>query len=225
MEDQPYELADTPTIRDLTGELELGLPQPKPLATVDEYLALERKAEERHYYLDGEIYGMAGESDNHGIISVNLVVSVGAQLKGTPCQARTKDLEVRSGRIPETGKSTRGFYFYSDIVVICGEPDYHDTFKDVILNPTAIFEVLSSSTEAFDRGEKFNRLQTWNPTLKDYILVSQHQPRIEVHSRQPDGGWLYRRYLGVDAELTISSIGCRLKLADVYDRVKFPPAD
>src|SRR5205807_944775 len=135
----------------------------------DEYLERERAAEERHEYLDGQIYAMAGESPSHGIITVNLVGIFYIQLKGKPCQALTKDTKVRSGPTPLPGHSTRGLFSYPDIVVVCGEPEYHDAFRDVILNPTAIVEVLSPATEAFDRGEKFTRYQVWNPTLKDYV--------------------------------------------------------
>jgi Uma2 family endonuclease len=202
----------------------MGLPKPRPGYTVDQYLAIERAAEERSVYLDGEIYAMASESDAHGDISVNLVAAVGIQLKGTPNRARTKGTKVRSGSIPLSGQSTRGMFSYPDLVVVCGEPEYHDAHKDVILNPAVIVEVLSPSTEAFDRGEKFTRYQEWNPTLSDYLLVSQDQPRIEHFRRQADGGWSYHRHAGLDAEVAITTIQCTLKLADVYDRVVFPDA-
>src|SRR5437763_1371764 len=141
----------------------MGLPKLKPRYTVDQYLAMERHAEERHLFLDGEIYAMAGESDRHGIISVNLVALLVVQLRGGPCSVRTKDTKVRSGPIPMSGAATKGMFSYPDVLVICKEPEYHDAFRDILLNPKAIFEVLSESTEAFDRGEKFQRFQEWNP--------------------------------------------------------------
>jgi len=190
--------------------------------TVDEYLALERASEERHEYLDGQIYAMADESGEHGDISANVAGSLVSQLKGTPCRARIKDTKVRSGPAPRSRQSTAGLYSYPDIVVICDEPEYHDAHTDVILNPTALVEVLSPSTEAFDRGEKFDRYQVWNPTLKDYVLVSQDRPHIDHYSRQADGSWSYRSHTGREASVVISSIQCTLKLADVYDRVVFP---
>lgn len=198
-----------------------AIPLSKPLATVDEYLALERAAFERNIYVDGEIFAMAGESPVHADVSSNLLILVGTQLKGTPCRARTKDTKVRSGFAPMSGHGTKGLFSYPDIVVICGEPEYHDAHKDIILNPKAILEVLSPSTEAFDRGEKFTRLQTCNPTLTDYVLVSQDRAQIEHYQRQPDGEWSYRLRMGLDATVAIASIGCTLKLADVYDRVVF----
>src|ERR1043165_4536311 len=112
----------------------MGFPKRPPVFTVDEYLALERSAEERHEYLDGEIYAMAGESGEHGDISVNIVGILFAQLKGKPCRARTKDTKVRRGPQPTLGRNMTGLYSYPDIVVICGEPEYHDDFTDLVLN-------------------------------------------------------------------------------------------
>src|SRR5258708_35761417 len=110
----------------------MGLPKPKPMYTVEDYLTIERASEERHEYLDGQIYAMAGESGEHGDISVNLIASLATQLKGTPCRARTKDTKVRSGPAPRSRQSSAGLYSYPDIVVICGEPEYHDAHTDVI---------------------------------------------------------------------------------------------
>jgi Uma2 family endonuclease len=199
--------------------------QPTPQFTVDEYLALERKSKQRHEYVDGQIYAMAGEGGEHGDISMNLDISLGSQLKGTPCRARAKDTKVRSGPIPKPGRSTLGLYSYPDLVVVCGEPEYHDEYRDVLLNPTVLVEVLSPATEAFDRGEKFDRYETWNPTLKDYLLVALDQPRIEHFSRQPDGSWSYHRYTGLEAVVPLPSIDCTLRLVDVYDRIVFPASD
>ena len=200
----------------------MGLPRTKPLFTVDQYLALERASEERHEFLDGQIYDMAGESGEHGDISVNLVAAVHNQLKGTPCRARSKDTKVRSGPEPRSPQSTSGMFSYPDLVVICGEPEYHDAHSDIVLNPTVIGEVLSPSTESFDRGKKCERYQTWNQTLKDYLLISQGEQKIEHHVRQADGSWLMHRYTGLDSKLFIASISCTLKLSDVYDRICFP---
>jgi Uma2 family endonuclease len=200
----------------------MGLPRSKPKMTIDEYLTFERAAEERHQYIDGEIFAMAGESPVHGDVSLNLAGVFYNQLKGKPCRARTKDTKVRSGPTPMPPRSTMGMFSYPDIVVICGEPEYHDAFKDVVLNPTAIAEVLSPSTEAFDKGEKFERYKKWNSTLKDHILVSQNEPRVEHHSRQADGSWTTQVHTSLQASVFIASIDCTLKLADLYDRVLFP---
>jgi Uma2 family endonuclease len=199
----------------------MGAPKLEPRYTVDEYLGLERAAEERHIYLDGEIIAMAGELTAHGRISVNVVISLGTQLKGKTCEVFTKDIKVRSGPVPETGRSKKGMFSYPDVLVVGGEIEYHDSFRDVILNPKVIIEVLSESTEAFDRGDKFLRYQKHNPTLTDYILISQVEPQIEHYRRKSDGEWSYRVCSGLKASLSIPSIRCTLKLADVYDRVKF----
>jgi len=197
------------------------VPKPLPRYTVDEYLALERAAFERHIYLDGEIIAMADESEVHGDISVNLVTTLSVQLKGKPCRVRTKDTKVRSGPVPESGKGRKGLLSYPDIAVVCGEREFHDAHKDIILNPKVIVEVLSDSTEAFDRGEKFQRYQAHNLSLQDYLLVSQNKPRIEHYQRQADGSWRYQVISGLDMSVSIVSIDCTLKLNDVYDRVEF----
>jgi Uma2 family endonuclease len=199
----------------------MGLAKSKSAYTIDQYLAIERAAEERHYYVDGEILAMAGESPAHGDISVNVVLSLGNQLRGTECRVRTKDTKVRSGPMLTAGETSRGVFSYPDILVICGEVDYHDALKDVVLNPRVILEVLSESTQAFDRGEKFTRLQTWNPSLTDYVLVSQDRPQVEHYARQADGNWSYRLTTGLDATVVIASIQCTLRLAEVYERVRF----
>jgi len=126
--------------------------------TVDEYLEMERSAVERHEYIDGEIIKMAGESDEHGDISVNLISELRFQLKNKDCRVRAKDAKVKSGGFVQiAGKSTKGMFSYPDSVVICGEVVYHDKKKDVILNPKVIIEVLSDSTELYDGNDKFTR--------------------------------------------------------------------
>ena len=199
----------------------MGAPKLQPRHTVDEYLALERAAQERHVYLDGEIIAMAGESLAHGDISANTHATLVFQLKGTPCRALAKDTKIRSGLAPLSGHAAKGMFSYPDIVVICGEVEFHDALKDVIVNPKTIIEILSESTEAFDRGEKFTRFQKCNPTLTDYVLISQDKRQMEHFCRKPEGGWSYDCYTGADAEVVIASIHCTLKGADVYDRVVF----
>ncbi|MBO0798907.1 MAG: Uma2 family endonuclease [Blastocatellia bacterium] len=190
--------------------------------SIAEYLALERESEERHEYVDGYIYAMAGESPEHGEICANLSWVIGSQLSGTDCRARIKDTKVRSGPKPKSSRSRKGMYSYPDLLVVCGELRFHDEHADVLTNPTVIIEVLSDSTEKFDHGEKFFRYITWNPTLTDYLLVSQKEPLIWHYVRQPDGNWLCKFYFGRDQALTIESIGCQLPLNKVYERVSFP---
>ncbi|MDX2041302.1 MAG: Uma2 family endonuclease [Acidobacteriota bacterium] len=192
------------------------------LHTEEEYLAMERETDERNEYIDGYIFRMAGESQEHGEIVVNLGWILGSQLRGTPCRGRSGNSKIRTGPRPQFARSQKGMYSYPDFFVVCGELEFHDEFQDVITNPTVIFEVLSPSTESYDRGEKFFRYQNWSPTLKDYILISQTSPTVEHFSRLSDRSWNYRVYQGLDVRFTIKSIKCKLTLAEIFDRVKFP---
>ena len=201
----------------------MALPKTELLFTVEEYLAMERKADERHEYLDGIIYAMAGESDAHADICMNLAGLLHSQLRGTPCRGRIANTKVLSGPRPLLPRSRKGLFSYPDLLVVCGEQEFYDEVTDVVLNPTVIFEVLSKSIADFDRGEKFQRYQMWNPELKDYVLVSQTSPLIEPYSRQPDGSWNYRAYRGLKATLVLKSIKCKLPLQQVYERAPFPP--
>jgi Uma2 family endonuclease len=193
--------------------------------TVEQYLEMERAALERSEYINGEIFAMAGESGNHADVSVNVIREISLQLRKTDCKLRAKDTKVRSGDFEERNpQSMKGMFSYPDMVIICGEPEYHDEHQDIILNPKVIIEVLSESTELFDRNTKFIRYSKFNPTLTDYILVSQDKPMVEHFIRQDDESWKIYTYFGLKAAFTIDSIGCQLKLADIYDRVKFSKA-
>ena len=191
----------------------------KPYYTIEQYLNNEREADERSEFIDGEIYAMAGESGAHGDISMNLATALGNQLRGTDCRGRIKDTKVRSGALKE--HFGKGMISYPDLVVICGEPEYHDVHQDIVLNPAVIVEVLSDSTAEFDRGVKFMRYRNFNPTLSDYILVWQDEPHIEHYTRKASGDWLLREYDGLDKSFRIDSIDCSLSMADVFDRIEF----
>ena len=194
----------------------------KSAFTVDEYLTMERAAVERHEYVDGEIFKMAGESDEHGDISVNLILAFGNQLKGKDCRVRAKDAKVKSGGFAlNADKLTKGMFSYPDLVVVCGGVIYHDKHKDVILNPKVIIEVLSDSTELFDRNDKFTRYRMFNETLTDYILVSQEKPQIEHFIRQDDNAWKQYFFIGLDKICRVESIECSLDLREIYDRIVF----
>lgn len=201
----------------------MATPQQKLIFTEAEYLAFERQADERHEYIDGQIRAMAGESMAHARINANLARELGNQLKGQPGEPLFKDMKVRSGPA-QTAKAKwppKGFFSYPDAVIVCG-PICHDEFRDVVVNPKVILEVLSESTEAFDRGEKFKRYRKHNETLTDYILIAQDKPYVEHFTRQPDDNWLLKQVEGPAASLLIASIDCRLSLAELYDRVPFP---
>jgi Uma2 family endonuclease len=196
------------------------LPAPY-LFTTDEYLAFERTSDERHEYLDGVIYAMAGESETHGTLCTNLTGLLFAQLRGTPCRVFSKDMKVRSG--PDRPGTREGLWSYPDLVVLCGEGRYHDTERDVLLNPQVLIEVLSPSTEHFDRTRKWQRYQEWLPDLQDYALVEQARPLVEHYGRLGQAAtWQYRRLVGLDATLELASIGCSMTLRDLYERVTLP---
>jgi Uma2 family endonuclease len=186
-------------------------------------LAFERAAEEWHVYLDGYIYKMAGESEDHGRICMNLAGLTHPQLRSTPCEGRIANTKVRSGPLPLSPRSSKGLFSYPDFFVVCDPIQYHDEFRDIVINPVVIFEVLSSSTEEFDRDIKFERYDRWNPSLQDYLLVAQNVPRIKQYTRQAEDSWRYRVYRGLEMRFAIESIMCSLSLVDVYERVTFPP--
>jgi Uma2 family endonuclease len=198
----------------------MGLAQPKTYRySFEEYLEAEREAVERSEFIDGEIYAMAGESGRHGDISMNLAAIIQSGLRGTNYRGRVKDTKVKSGILKS--HFGKGMVSYPDLLVICGEPEYHDKFKDIVLNPAVIIEVLSETTEEFDRGVKFVRYRNFNDTLNDYILVSQDEAHIEHFIRQKNGDWLLKKYYGLDKSFRIDSINCVLHLSEIYERLEF----
>lgn len=178
----------------------------------EDYLELERNAEFKSEYLEGQIFAMSGGSPEHSAITVNITRELSLQLKGRPCQAFSNDLKVRT--------SYTGLYAYPNLTVVCSEPIYHDEKRDIITNPVVIIEVLSPSTEAFDRGRKFAHYQNIL-SLLDYILIAQDQPWIDHYARQPNNRWLLTPVVGLESSLWIPSIECDLRLAEVYDRIVF----
>ena len=190
-----------------------GFPVPQPaeqFITAADYLARERQAEIKSEYLNGYIYAMSGASLKHNRIVAGLATVLGAQLRRKSCEPFFGDMRVKV--------SPTGLYTYPDVVVVCGEPQLEDQHLDTLLNPKVIIEVLSDSTEKYDRGDKFAHYRALE-SLTDYLLVAQNQPRIEHFARQNDGSWRYAVADGLDAEIEIATIGCTLRLAEVYERV------
>ena len=201
----------------------MSLPQTQIRYTEDQYLSMERESEERHEYLDGQIYAMAGESPEHGAICTNLTVDIGLQLRGTPCQAFSKDMKVRSGPLPRRRYSQKGLYSYPDLVIVYGEVQFLDKNRDVLINPKVIIEVSSPTTEAFDHSEKFRRYRTFNPSLTDYLIVAQNRPSVEHFSRQENGLWVIAAsVVELSERVHIASVNCALPLVEIYDRIEFP---
>lgn len=194
----------------------MTLPQKVHYYTPEEYLAFERAAETKHEYLDGQIYAMAGGSPQHNQICFNLAGEIHPQLKGTSCIGYTSDQKVRTDPMD--------LFSYPDVTIVCGKPVFHDKHNDVILNPKVIIEVLSPGTEDYDRSQKLTRYQAIK-SVSDYILISQTRPCVEHFVRQKGKRqWLFAIEIEMKAEIFIASINCRLKLADIYDRVTFPPS-
>ncbi len=180
---------------------------------LQEYLAIERQREFKSEYRNGRMFAMAGASEAHNLIVWNVGAELHVQLKGRTCKAYQNDMRVRIPRSPS--------YKYPDIAVLCGKPQFEDTHKDTLLNPTVIIEVLSPSTEASDRGAKFREYRMID-SLQEYVLISQDKPLIERYTRQKNVPfWLFSDAGGLDASLELASVKCTLALAEVYDKVEF----
>lgn len=186
------------------------------LITEHQYLHQERRAEGKSEFYRGQIYAMSGASRAHNLITVNLGRELSQKLKGRPCEVYVGDMKVKV--------NPTGLYTYPDVAVVCGEPQFDDQQNDVLLNPKIIIEVLSPSTEAYDRGDKFGHYRRL-ASLSDYVLVAQNRCRIEHFSRQVDGRWLLVEINDLQADFTLDSIGCTLALAEIYERVVFTDAD
>jgi Uma2 family endonuclease len=175
-----------------------------------EYLALERKAEFKSEYHDGLIYAMSGASREHNLISMNLSCEVSSQLKGSPSETYASQMRVF---IPTTRR-----YYYPDISVACEEPRFQDGQFDTLLNPTVVIEILSTSTEAFDCGRKFENYREI-ASLREYILVSQDRVLVERYART-EAGWILSDFDRLDDLLRLDSIGCVIPLREIYDRIE-----
>ena len=184
----------------------------QPRLTPEQYLEIERAAERKSEYYNGRMYAMAGASAAHVLVTANLTGEVRSALKGRPCLVFHSDLRVR---VPPAV-----LYAYPDLAVVCGKPAYAEPGRDTLLNPTAIIEVLSPSTEAYDRGLKF-ALYRKIESLQEYVLVSQTDARIEVFRRKPGEKWELSEFTGLDAVCQFESLDCSVALSEVYQNVPF----
>ncbi|MDB5307502.1 MAG: uncharacterized protein JWO38_1704 [Gemmataceae bacterium] len=187
----------------------------KKKLTEAEYLAIERAAEFKSEFFNGEMFAMAGATYDHNRIKDNLASVLNSRLAGGPCFALTSDMKVKV--------SKTGLYAYPDIVILCGEPQFGDGSRDTILNPAVVIEVLSPSTEKYDRGAKFRQYQKLE-SLNEYVLVSQDEPICERFVRQPDDSWMLTSATGLAAELCFGTVPVRVALAAIYEGVVFPDA-
>lgn len=185
---------------------------PKTFLTEEEYLAFERKSQTKHEYYDGEIFAMTGVRRAHARIATNLSTSLDNQLKDVTCNVYAGDLRLK---VPATG-----LYTYPDLIVTCGEEKFADDEFDTLLNPIVLIEILSSSTEAYDRGRKFENYQAIE-SFREYVLVSQTARRIEHYLRESGSEWHYKEIRESGSKITLPTIKCELRLNDVYDKVVF----
>ncbi len=177
-----------------------------------EYLSFERQSDEKHELHHGEVIAMSGASREHNLITTNAARRLGNQLEGRPCETFVSDMRVAA----PSGSN----YYYPDVVVTCGKPEFEDRHGDTLVNPTVVIEVLSPSTESKDRGAKFLEYRGI-ASLQQFVLVSQVAPHVEVFTRTSDTSWSLMDYVGLDAVVPLPSIGCQLLLAELYDRITF----
>jgi len=186
--------------------------QPRTLLTPEEYLEIERRAEYKSEYYRGEMFAMAGARAAHNLVNSNSLRELSNQLRSGPCQVYSSDMRVH---IPATG-----LYTYPDLVAACDKPQFIDDEFDTLLNPLVIGEVVSPSTEVYDRTEKFEHYQTI-PSLMEYLLLSSERMHADLFTRASDGKWVLSTASKPEESIVFASIPCRLVLKDLYEKVEF----
>lgn len=186
--------------------------QPHPYITEEDYLLFERASSVKHEYYNGRIYAMTGAKESHNLINGNIIAALHPQLRQKPCRIYPNDMRVK---VLKTGLNA-----YPDVVIICGQPQFTDATHDTITNPVVIFEILSASTERYDRGVKFQNYRTVE-TLQDYILIAQDHRHIEHFARQENGLWLLQEVTASHDAIRIQSVDCTLSIENVYEKVDF----
>jgi Uma2 family endonuclease len=187
---------------------------PPPLPSAEEYLARERVAETKSEYHDGRIVAMAGGTGAHSQLAVKIAGALDRTTAARRCHIFNSDMKLR---IRENNRVC-----YPDISGLCGGPEYLDETRDVLLNPSFIVEVLSRSTEAFDRGRKL-ALYIALPSVIEIALVSAVEVRVDKYTRHADGIWRFDGYSGLEAQVPFASLGCEMSLHDVYAGVELDP--
>ena len=191
--------------------------QPKPRYSFEDYLAAERACiDEKHEYVAGQVFAMVGATYNHNLITANVARKLGNQLESGPCTVLSSDMRLRI--------QTADACCYPDVVVLCGQPEFHDQRRDVLTDATLVAEVLSPSTEGYDRGGKF-ALYRALPGPRHYLLIAQDCIAVDLFSRQPDGRWLLDAYTDPEAQIPLDAIGCTLRVGEIYDKVRFEAED
>ena len=180
---------------------------------MEQYAALENEAAYKSEFIAGRIHAMSGGTPKHSAISANIIAEVGRLFKRGPCQVFTSDLRV--GIMPLDVET------YPDVTIVCGDPHLNPFDKNSVINPSVIFEVLSPTTEAYDRGDKWARYRRLD-SLEEYLLVSQDKPQIEQYIRQEDGTWKFIYVEGLEPASAVTVLGVTLSLVEVYDKITFP---
>lgn len=186
--------------------------KPKPYLTPEEYLAFEREADVKHEYYAGEIFAFAGASEEHNLIAGNVYAGLHAQLRKRPCKVYPSDMRVRV--------SPTGLYTYPDVTVVCGDARFDDEQADTLLNPILVVEVLSPSTEEYDRAGKFEQYRKLD-SLQAYLVIAQDRNHVEHWARQSGHQWLLTETDSAEDTIELPSIACRLVVADIYEKVDF----
>ena len=185
---------------------------PQPSLTPEEYLELEAQSPIKHEYIDGEVYAMAGTTDTHNTIALNLATMIRRHLRGTDCRVYFADIKAQIEQ--------RNCFYYPDLLVTCDPQDREiSTYKRF---PKLIIEVLSKKTEGFDRGDKFNDYQTLE-SLEEYVLVNTKHQRLEIFRRHPQGLWLYQSYSPTDGNIKLQSIDLTIAFEEIYEDVNLEP--
>lgn len=189
--------------------------QVKPRYTLEEYFELERTSEERWEYFNGEVFCMSGVSPNHSRIERNAIIALSIKLGSRSCEVFTADMRIKVPAAPP--------YRYADLSVLCDEPVFEKIGGvEALTNPVIIVEILSASTEAYDRGDKFTNYKSIT-SLREYLLVAQHRPHITHYLRQAGEKWEYEEVNNLSAIISLPSLDCTLALSEVYRNVEFEP--
>lgn len=185
---------------------------PKSRLTAEQYLAIERAAQFRSEFFRGEIFAMVGASRKHNLITVNVASELHRQFKDRKCEVYQSDMRVKV--------NATGLYTYPDVVATCDEPHFEDDHVDTLVNPKVIVEVLSPSTELWDRGKKFEHYRSI-PSLREYVMISEEEVLVDTFARNADDQWVLKAYRTLDDVLALDSIACQIKLSDIYCRIDF----
>jgi len=189
-----------------------ALPKPRKLTTA-EYFAFEEASPVKHEFHDGELFAMAGANREHNVIGRNLAGHMFAAMQSGPCQLFLSDQRLEIG--------LRGTYVYPDMLIVCEKPEYAAANRNTLTNPKVVIEILSDSTERYDRTTKF-RFYKAIPSVQEYVLVSQGEPLIESYVRRDDGTWTLKDFVGLDATLELQTVAASVSMAAIYADVEFP---